>query len=260
MVFGLMAFGAAGAQAEVGAKWLILTAGEKPLLKTGAELHASVNLEIEKNEKGEPIPLVLHSEILKIKTLFLCTALEAINAKLQEEGIIGSTVVTNETTKLKEGRGSQVKFSGCTTDLNGVVEPKCVPTEAVTGNKGIIITKLGHALLKLHELTADKVKDDITKILPDSGETFATIQTGPLKENECPIATSVPVIGSLALKDCENLALTHLVKHLTEAFTPLTELWTISKTVEHVATLLGSSWAFLTGAEHVGLKWSGDPA
>ncbi len=67
------------------------------------------------------------------------------------------------------------------------------------------------------------------------------------------------MIGSLTLKDCENLALTHLVEHLVEQFTPLTELWTISKTTEHKATLLGSAWAFLTG-EHEGLKWSGDPA
>jgi hypothetical protein len=96
------------------------------------------------------------------------------------------------------------------------------------------------------------------KILPDSGTELATIKTGPAVKNECPIGTSVPVIGSLALKDCENLALTHLKEHLVEAFTPLTELWTISKTTEHKATLLGSAWAFL-GEEHKGLQWAGDP-
>jgi hypothetical protein len=240
MVFGLMALGATGAQAEVGAKWLILTS--TGVLKTGAELHASVNLKTDVNG-------VLHSEILKIKTLFLCTTIEAVNAKLQEEGIIGSTVVTNAK-GLKEGRGSKVKFSGCTTDLNGVAAPECTPEDkSAEGGPGTIVTKLGHALLKLHS------GNDITKILPDEGETFATISLPAA----CPIGTSVPVIGSLALKDCENLALTHLVEHLVEAFTPLTELWTISKTEEHKATLLGSAWARLT-LEHAGLKWSGDPA
>jgi len=237
-----MAFGATGAQAEVGAKWLILNkAGE---LKQGSTLHAAVQLKTDVNG-------VLHSEILKIKVLFLCTTIEAFNAKLQEEGIIGNTVVTNAS-GLKEGRGSDVRFSGCETDLNGVPSAACIPTDP-TGGSGVILTKLGHALLKLHE------GNDIIKILPDEGETFATIRTGPATGNECPIGTSVPVIGSLALKDCENLALTHLVQHLAEAFTPLTQLWTISKTEEHKATLLGSAWAFLTG-EHEGLKWSGDPA
>jgi hypothetical protein len=248
-VSGLMAFGATGAQAEVGAKWLILTSGG--VLKTGAELHASINLKTDAT-------MIFHSEILKIKSLFLCTTIELLNAKLQEEGIIGNTVVTNETTKLKEGRGSQIKFSGCTTDLNGTVSPACTPEDPV-GGKGTVISKLGHGLLKLHELAIDKVKDDIIKVLPDTGETFATINTGPAVGNECPIGTSVPVIGSLVFRDCENLALTHLVEHLLEGFTPLTEMWTISKTTEHKSMALGSAWAFLTG-EHVGLKWSGDPA
>lgn len=243
MVLGLMAFGATGAQAEVGAKWLVLTSAG--VLKTGAELHAGVNLRTD--TEG-----VLHSEILKIKTLFLCKKIEAINAKLQEEGIIGNSVVTNGS-GLKEGRGSKVKFSECTTDLNGAAAPECTPEDkSAEGGPGIIITKLGHALLKLHE------GNDITKILPDEGETFATISLPAA----CPIGTSVPVIGSLALKDCENMALTHLVEHLVEQYAPLTQLWTISKTEEHKATLLGSAWAFLTGEanNHKGLKWSGDPA
>jgi len=250
MVFALMAFGATGAHAEKGAKWLILNA--KGELKTGAELNAPINLRTDTTG-------ILHSEILKIKTLFLCTTIEALNAKLLAEGAIGNTLSENPETKLLLGLGSRVRFSGCTTDLNGAAAPECTPKDTTPelGGEGIILTKLGHALLKLHEL-ADKTKDDILKILPDTGETFATIQLPAA----CPIGTSVPVIGSLALKDCENLALTHLIEHLAEAFTPLTELWTISKTEEHKASLLGSAWAFLTGElnNHKGLKWSGDPA
>jgi hypothetical protein len=243
MVFGLMAFGATGAQAEVGAKWLILNA--KGELKTGAELHAAINLEQE-------VPAVLHSEILKIKTLFLCTTAKVENALLQEEGIIGKEVITNAE-GLKEGRGSQVKFSGCTTDLNGSPASECTPTDPV-GGVGTIVTKLGHALLKLHKLESGTL-DDLLEILPDTGleGEFAAIKL-PLA---CPIGTNVPVKGRLFLKDCENLALTHLVKHLVESG-PLTRLYTISDTPEHAATLLGSAWGFLTGL-HEGLKFSGDP-
>ncbi len=250
MVFALMAFGATGAHAEVGAKWLILNAEGK--LKTGAELPASINV-----KKDKEIKLVLHSKILGIQLLILCLKTELLNAKLQEEGIIGNEVVTVK--ELKEGRGSKVKFSECDVDLNGVLSPQCIPTDPV-GGAGVIITNPLHALLKLHPLSG-LPSDDIVEVLPDTGlgGTFVTIQTGPAVGNECPIGTKVPVFGSLSLKDCENLALTHLVEHLVEPFTPLTELWVISKTEEHKATLLGSVLAFLTGA-HVGLKWSGDPA
>jgi hypothetical protein len=60
--------------------------------------------------------------------------------------------------------------------------------------------------------------------LPDTSETYATLEFGA----ECAIGEKVPVIGKLRYKDCENLALTHLVKHLVEVG-PLTDLWTISK-------------------------------
>lgn len=245
MVFGLMAFGTSGAQAEVGAKWLILAADGTT--KTGATLHASVGLEVEKNALGEPIPLVLHSEILKFKVLFLCTEAIADEAKLLKDGTIGK----------EEGvpTGSKILFGGCTTDLNGSPAPECTPEDPLAG-KGKISTQPGHALLVLHELSGG-VKDDLTEIIPDAGlgGTFAKI----VLPAPCPIGTSVPVIGKFFLKDCEGLALTHLVKHLVEEG-PLSELFTISKTAEHAAKLLGSAWAFLTGAEHKGLAWSGDPA
>jgi hypothetical protein len=242
MALGLMAFGAAGAQAEVGANWFILNkAGEK---KSGAVLHASVNLKTDTEA-------FLHTNILGLEVLFLCSKIETLNAKLQEEGIIGNTVVTNETTKLKEGRGSQVKYSGCKTALNGKESKECIPTDPV-GGEGTIISNLGHALLKLHE------GSDIVKILPDVGETLAVIHTGPPVKNECPIGMSVPVIGSLALDDCKGGGRTHFVEHLVERFATLTQMWVISKTVQHIATLLGSAWARLTG-EHEGLLWGGVP-
>ena len=242
IVFGLMAFGTSGAQAEVGAKWLILVENAKKEieLKEGSTLHASVGLEID-----SPV-LVLHSEILKIKTLFLCTEVKADEAKLLKDGTIGK----------EEGvpSGSKVLFGGCTTDLNGSLAPECKPEDPTAGS-GKISTQPGHALLVLHELTGG-VKDDLTEIIPDTGlgTTFATIHLPAA----CPIGTSVPVIGKFFLKDCEEKALMHVVKHLVEEG-PLSELFTISKTAEHAAKLLGSAWAFLTG-EHSGLSWDGDPA
>ena len=248
VVFGLMAFGPTGAQATVGAKWLILPAGGGPV-KTGSELHALVQLETEKDGAGNRIPLVLHTEILKIKVLFLCTEVVLDDAKLLPDGTIGK--------ELGVPSGSKILFSNCVTHLNGALSEECTPTDPVAG-KGKIVTKPGHALLVLHELVGG-VKDDLTEVIPDTGKgtTFATI----VLPAGCPIGTSVPVIGTFFLKDCENLALTHVVKHLVEEG-PLSELFTISKTAEHAAKLLGSAWAFLTNStegEHLGLKWSGDP-
>jgi hypothetical protein len=233
MVLGLMAFGTAGAQAEKTANWLVLTSGG--VVKTGAELHASLGLE------KESATLVLHSEILKIKVLFLCTAVKAVNAKLLAEGSIGESA--------GNVKGSKVLFSGCTTDFNGTPEPKCVPTDKNDG-AGFIVTQPGHALLVL-----GAAGEKLTNIVPDAVEAepiFAKIEL----PSGCAIGTSVPVIGKLNLKDCENKGSEHLVKHLVEEG-PGSALFTISLTAEHAATLLGSAWAFLEG-EHAGLKFGAD--
>ena|SRR6187399_1941238 len=230
MVFGLMAFGASAAQAETGAKWLFahVVEGKELLIPF---LEASIGLETD--TVG-----ILHTEISKTKVLFECTTSAAIGATLKANGSIGN--------------GAKIKFSGCTTKLNGATSAPCKPKAGGTED-GVINTQAGHALLVLHALAGGGT-DDLLSILPDSGETFAFIEMS----EECSIGSKVPVIGKATLKDCENLALTHLVKHLVE-IGPLTELWTISKTAEHVATILGSGWAKLTGA-HEGLKFSGDPA
>jgi hypothetical protein len=229
VALGLLAFSAA-AQATTGSKWLILNG--KGELKEGSTLHAALQFK-------KDTTMVMHTEILKIKVLFLCTEIKAVNALLQKDGTVAKEFNA-------EGKpvGSKVLFSGCTTDLNGAASPECTPSDPEDG-KGFVVTKLGHALATLHE------GKDIVIVLPDSGTTFGTI----VLPAGCPIGTSIPVIGQLALQDCENLALTHLVEHLFEGFDPLTKLFSISETAEHATTILGSAWAFLTG-EHVGLKFS----
>ncbi len=185
--------------------------------------------------------LTLHTEILKLKVLFLCTEVKAVNAKIFGAGAIGKGP--------GEEKESKVLFSGCTTDLNGVAEPKCTPTDPTDGS-GFIVTSAGHGLVGLHEL-ADKTKDDVVIMSPDAGETFASISL----PSGCPLGTSLPVLGKLALKDSENQALTHLVKHLFATFNALTELWVVSKTAEHATTISGSAWAKL-GGEHKGLAYA----
>jgi len=231
VLFGVMAFGAASAQAS--GTWQLAEKAPNSGLITF--LSAEVGLETD-------VPGVLHSKIIGIAVLFECSTISAVNAKLLASGSIGES----------EGnvKGSKVKFSGCITKLNGTTSPECEPKAG--GVNGVIVTNPGHGLLELHE-TATGSKIDIVRLLPDTGETFATIEMGA----ECPIGTKVPVIGKLTLIDCEGKFLEHLVRHLVEAG-PLTELWTISKTTEHVASLLGSAWAFLTGI-HEGYKFSGNP-
>jgi len=230
-VFGLIAFSVTGAQAE--GTWLILNA--KGEIKTGTELPAIVEF-----EKDSSV-LTLHTEILKIKVLFLCTEVKTVNAKIFGAGAIGKGA--------GEEKESKVLFSGCSTDLNGAASPECTPKDPTDG-QGFIITKPGHGLVGLHEL-ADKTKDDVVIMLPDEGETFATISL----PSGCPLGTSLPVLGKLALKDSENQALTHLVKHLFAAFNSLTELWVVSKTAEHATTISGSAWAKLGGV-HTGLAYA----
>jgi hypothetical protein len=238
LVLGLMAFGTVGAQATVGSKWLILTLGG--VVKEGSTLHASLDL------ATESPTLVLHTEILHIKVLFLCTGVDIVpgTAKLLAEGSIGKEAGVVS--------GLQVLFSGCSTDLNGVKIKECVPTDPADGEE-FIVTKLLHALLVL-----GSAGEKLINILPDvvaAEPEFALISTGA-KGSECPIGTSVPIIGKLFLKDCENKGSEHLAKHLVEEG-PGTKLFAIALTAEHAATLLGSAWAFLTG-EHSSLKFGGD--
>jgi hypothetical protein len=116
-LFGVMAFGASAAQAEVASHFWILNGGsggggEK--IDSGS-LKASIGLEKEGT-------YILHSKILGVAVLFLCTELKAVNAVLEGEGKIGS--------------GGKVLFNGCTTDLNGTANAACVPKDSTEGVEG----------------------------------------------------------------------------------------------------------------------------
>src|SRR5436305_4757897 len=208
LVFAFMGIASSGAQAA--AQWLVLVGGEVSE-GTGGEL----KLETDKTA-------ILHSKISGVSVLFECPTIATVTAKLGAAGTIAE--------------GGKIKYSGCTTSLNGSVSKPCEPSNGGT-EPGVIVTKPGHTVFVLHELSPT-VKDELTKVLPDVGNTFATIEM----RKECSIGTKVPVIGELFLKDCENAFLTHLEKHLVEEG-PLTKLFVISETEEHKASLLGSAWA-----------------
>ena len=206
LVFALIGIASGGAQAA-SPEWLVLE-GTKVTEGTGGQL----TLAKETNA-------ILHSKISGVSVLFECPTIEAVEARLGAAGTIA------------EGK---IKYSGCVTKLNGVESKPCEPVNAGT-EKGVIVTKPGHAVFVLHEFIT---KDELTKVLPDIGNTLAVIEMS----KECSIGAKVPVIGELFLKDCENKFLEHLERHLVEEG-PLTRLFVISETEEHKASLLGSAWA-----------------
>jgi hypothetical protein len=234
MVLGLMALSAAAAQATVGAHWWVLD-GESKKIDAGS-LEAEVGLE------KDSTAITLHAELAShTKFLVLCQKLESENIKLKGSG------GTNT--------GGKMKFSECTVDLNGELAPACEPENAV-GGKGTILTNTVHGLIAAHEIESPHwaIKEVIV-LLPDVGETFATIEMGA----GCPVGTKVAVVGQhFVIEDSQGKFKEHLVKHLIDEG-PLTELWVISKTEEHKATILGSALAFLAG-KHIGLKFGGEAA
>ncbi|MGH2975454.1 MAG: hypothetical protein ACRDLL_11390 [Solirubrobacterales bacterium] len=184
------------------------------------------SVQANKLEKG----ITLLTTVLKSSVEFSCSNIELINVELIGEG------------KLKEG--GKAKFTGCLTKIKGVESKACVPHSKgqAAGTVESLETK---GEIVLHE------KAGITKLEPKSGETLVTLEMG----EECPFGEKIPILGKLTLKDPELTTL--LVQHLIVQG-PLTELWVISKTAEHVATVDGEAKVKLSGA-HEGAEWCGAP-
>jgi hypothetical protein len=235
VVLGLMAMVTSSAQAEAGAKWTVGTKDAKELpglLKITEIENLSETVKIKE--------LVLLSEILKIKTEFLCTGAELVNVELVGEG------------KLKTG--GQVKFTGCVTKLKGVVNEACKPKSPGQA-LGTIVTNKGKGELVLHTEEGGK-KIGITRLEPEVGTTFVVLELG----EACAIGEKVPIINNGAgtgLTLVDTALGTASVEHLIKQG-PLTELFTISNTVEHKATIDGSAKVALAGAEEK-QTWFGTP-
>jgi hypothetical protein len=226
LLLGLMAFTADTAHAEEGAHiWVVNAEGQLKDLSVQIEADADTTM-------------TLTSKIAGISVVFSCTKIALSGVK---------TIAGTGTSE----KGGKIIFTGCTTKLNGTTSTPCEPVDE--GKKGTIVTSPGEFLVKLDVLMPGGATHDVLESFPDSGETYATIKMG----EECSIGTKVPVIGAgVQVKDCMDQFLVHKVKHLVEKI--LGQLWVISKTVEHQASLGGSAIIYLIGI-HNGLQWSIDP-
>src|SRR6476469_2597029 len=227
VVLGMMAFGMT-AHGEEGAQWLVLD--EDGTALDTATLPAGLQWTVEKNDVS------LLTTLFKVALKVLCTASSPMGAGLVAEG------------KLK--LGFKAKFTGCQTFLNGSATPSasCVPHSSGAPAGTIETTPLNGLIV----LPTGKVK--LVLVEPEMGETMATLLMSEL----CPLGESIPIKGKLYLKDSENMLEAHEVVHLVEQG-PLTDLWVLSKTAEHVVTLDGSAEVFLTGL-HLDRPWGGMPA
>ena len=248
LALGLMAaFTSSRAQAEADAAWTMVDLGGS-LLKVGVPsdtLLPKINVkEIETLLTAPALRhVVLLSEALKMHYETRCTG-----AALEDEaGAVGVRLLL--TGSLEHGK---VKFTNCIEFLKGVESKACTP-KTNGGPLGVILTGPLKGLIVLHELASGE-KDELIRVEPLTGEKIVTLETG----EECSIGESIPIIGRVFLKDSQNEFLVEKEDHLFE-LGPLTELWGISKTAEHVATLKGSALVALIGMGHVGLRWGGTP-
>jgi len=168
------------------------------------------------------------------------TAPELVGAKLEGEG--------------KLTTGGQLKFKEITTELNGKASAPCTPL----GTAGKDTTLGTFTSSKIKGALVSHENDGAIQVLPETGTTFGKLSFG----EECALPEEVPLITKkegkgLVLKDPVGIA-SELKEHEITELPALTELWAISETTEHKATLEGSAAAALTG-EHSGLKWSGVP-
>lgn len=242
VVFGVMAFSASAAQAETGARWLVLkTIGGGGGLFTDAEIEAGKE-RFEGEVENKTASLL--SKVLGIKIQILCTKGTLVDALLAANASVKA--------------GAKVKFENCIALEAGTSNPLsgCHPHSAGQSElSGVVETNTGHALFELFTL-GNGTKDEITLIIPDNvGQEFVNMLMG----EECSIGEEIPVFGKLALWDCLEEgkgALTHLVTHLVTEFKPATHLYLISDTAEHLETSLdGSANVFLNS----GRTWAADP-
>jgi hypothetical protein len=233
LLMGLMAVAAGAAQAEVGSHWNV----------SGTAISSALLPELQVKEL-ENKDITLLSKLSGKSLELLCTGASFTSVKLGAEGAID--------------KGGSILFSGCIFKWGGVVQPKCVP-HSKGDPEGTLRTLPFHGLVQLHEVLVGR-KEGTVLLLPDTGETFQSFILGKEGElNECAAGEILPLSGKLALKDCQEMFSTEQVDHLFVENPGLTDVWFLNKTVEHKVTVDGSAVLTLTGAAHLGLKWSGTP-
>jgi len=188
---------------------------------------------------------ILHTKIGGNEVLFECANGELVEARLEAAGAISTA-----------GTPASVRFTSCITKINGITNPACLPKNNGT-EEGVIATNQGTGQLALHS-----TKEGVTKIKSNVEETVGGLKQpvyARIKMSaECPIGSNIPVIGpSLAVKDVlGNAGLEKEEKaHEIQEFEPLTEIWTLSRTEEHKAKVLGKAKITVVS----GNAWSGKP-
>jgi hypothetical protein len=168
--------------------------------------------------------LVLLSKVNGIKIEISCGGAALENTKLLTGGSVA---------------GGKVKFTGCSTKLNEIKQVSCEPHNGT--EKGVIVSNELNDSLVLHS-------GALFVRLEAASEILATV----VSSEECLAGEKIAVIGKLTLKDeaLEKESPSHSVSE-----GPLTELWLVSKTEEHKATMDGSLTLEM-GGEHKGLEWA----
>jgi hypothetical protein len=246
VLLGLMVASAPTARAESGAQWLLAKTGAGGKQESVTFLPAEVSLSADTTG-------VLHAKVFGVAVLIECPTATAVNVNLLQNGSVGK-----ESNKKGEPIGAKIKFSSCKTRLNGGLATECEP------NFGNIETTAGHGLIVLHELVSG-IRHPLVQFLPDNiingkgeevkSETLATIEMG----SGCPIGSKLTVIGKVIIQNFIASGLSSLAySHLLEVSSLLAEAWVVSKTPEHIASLLGSALSSLPGA-HLNYLFAGDP-
>lgn len=136
----------------------------------------------------------------------------------------------------------RIILKSCNMKLNGIVTSSCEPNNEGK-EPGVIRTKELEGVIAEHS-----TGEDFISIKPAEGSTLAVIEMSKL----CAIGTKVPIIvTSLSLIDSSGKINTEEKSH-TFREGPLTELWFISKTSEHVVKVDGEIKITLFS----GLSWS----
>jgi hypothetical protein len=224
LALGLMAF---ASSAQAAPEWLILTVKDPEgphVAKTAAELPAAINLELEENMG------TLLTKLTGLAVSVLCTGASLQGAKLEGGG--------------KVTEGFMATFTGCTVP---VPAGNICTVKSVGSAVGTILTL---------ELKGQLQANGEVLIQPKvAGGAFVHLI---FEGATCTLPTEVQQLinGVLWIKDCENMAELHLVKHLIiESREHGNTLFVGSDTAEHLETRLdGSAWTFLIG-EHLGLLW-----
>jgi hypothetical protein len=200
----------------------------------------------------------------EVKISKLTTAKATLKSKIGGTEVKFNTTTTPELIGVSlEGGGTlttggKVKFTGVSTELasSGKESIPCKPlgTAGSDPTLGIITSSEGKGGIKLHEGNA------VTYLLPKTGTIFGKLFFG----EECSLPEEVPIItkaetgNGLVITDPLGVG-NELVEHEITELAALTELWVISETAEHKATIEGKAGVILTGGTHTGLKWRGEP-